>query len=1029
MLKEDTALKAIETICARLSDRTATLFLGAGINANIHNNAGETFPLGKGLSQLISRDLLDSPELNISLDDAAEMARFRLGNKVVNDYIYEQFSQFNPSTAHLALVQLPWDVIYTTNYDLLVEKAAETLSVEPAGKIQAVFSMHRDLTFFSEEDILYYKLHGSIDVANTEEGRLILTKEDYRHYELYRKPLFKRLERDLQRRTFVFVGYSLADNNFRGILEDCRHELGTRTLPLSFVVRPHFTEVEEVFLRDKYNIQLIKADADEFLNSLKDTWISQNYSIESLETRRSKVYLLADQSTSFPKIAESFYQIDPKNCTGQSNAKLFFSGSEPSWDDIRDKVAPYRDAYWLLLDSLWQELSQPNLPPSLYLVTGAAGTGKTTLIRSLAYDLAKEFSLVVLMHIPDTPLDACFLGSFVDDKNLQRIIVVIRHPSENIRALEQFFDMAKQRSLPLTIVLEERKNQWKTAISTMRSRLTPIEFELSSLSQNEITTILDALAKYDALGKLTGSTRDYQENHFTALAHKELLVALRELTSGVSFDDIIRDEFNKIPSDTAKHAYAYVSALGQIDLAIRYETIIHLLNLRYDQLNTEVFRPTEGVLISGEETGKSRHNAGFRLMTRHPVIASIIFALVAPNDDAKFDIFNRLLAQLDPGYQEDQRLLNAIVRKRELVSTLESHERRRAIYERLEAILPDDSYVLQHRSILERELGNPDLSLEYARKALKLDSNNLALQNTLGLALEFAARSLNDPLRRQAYINEATKIFDEGIRRNPTDPYGYLGRVYIIRQTIYRERDSQRKLVHQANALSFLEEAYEATGESSVIVTQLALQRDQLGTTEDAIEILKDALGKDPTNTRLRDLWIRFEMEKGRLNEALEIALEGTRHDPTSWRLQRYIARLRQRFGAPTSAVKGHYEAAIRHHKGDIAILVELATYLFMQGQYSDAKAVFIQARNLPASSEDKQMIRETWQDNAGRPMRFFGKVQSIRGAAVYALAIPQNFEVFFWRNHTDLSELREGDSISFYVGFNAFGATALIIH
>lgn len=1018
-------LEAIEIICDRLSERTATLFLGAGINAGIQNNDGETFPLGQGLSNWICRDLLNEPDLQTTLDEAAEMARFRLGSKEVNRYLYDKFSSFKPGTAHLAMVQLPWDVIYTTNYDLLVEEAAKAESVEAAGVIRSVFSIHTDLTSFSEQDILYYKLHGSIDFANTEEGRLILTREDYRYYEIHRKSLFRRLERDLSSHTFVFIGYSLSDGNFRAILEDCRNELGARTLPLSFAVRRRFSESEENFWREKYNIQLIASDGSEFLNNLKETWLAQNRSVVPFESRKSKEYLQVEQSTRFRKIAESFYLIRPMDCTGPSDAKLFFRGAEPSWGDIRDKISPRRDAYWTILETLFPELSTPDLPASIYLVTGAAGTGKTTLIRSIAYDLANDFSLPVLVHVPSTPLEARFLSQLVDDKNPKRIIVIVRDAAEQIRALERFMEEAKHKSLPITVILEERRNQWNVASSIARSSLTPAEFELSALSQDEINSILDALTKHDALGKLTGSPRSYQVDHFTELAHKELLVALRELTSQASFDDIVKDEFNKIPSETAKQAYVYVAVLGQLDLAIRYEALVNLLDLRYDQLGTQVFRPTEGVLISGEESGSSRHNAGFRLRTRHPVIASIIFAMAAPDDDSKFNILNSLLAQLDPGYTEDRRLLNVITRKRELVNIFASQEKRRAIYERLATILPDNQYVLQHRSILERELSNPDLAVQYARKALRLDNNNPALLNTLGMALELSARAADDPFRRQALLLEASKLFDEGIRRAPSDAYGYIGKVFILRQSIERERDSQRKALLEADALSFLEEAYEITEESSIIAVELARQQKQLGAPEDAIAVLRPALEKDPTNTRLRDLWIRLEIQRKQLKEALKIAMDGEKSDPTSWRIQRHIARLQRALDKPINAIKGHYEAAIRHNKGDVALMVELGAYLFMNDMHSEANNIFLEARKLPVSGYEKQQVREWWKDKNGNRINFSGKVNSIRGALAFVITVPGNFEASFWRNRSGLSDLREGDPISFYVGFNAYGPLA----
>ena len=90
----------------------------------------------------------------MSLDDGTEMARFRLGLKVVNDYIFEKFSAFKPGAAHLALVQLPWDAIYTTNYDLLVETASQNPAITAAGMIRQVFSAEENLSSFCKRYFL-----------------------------------------------------------------------------------------------------------------------------------------------------------------------------------------------------------------------------------------------------------------------------------------------------------------------------------------------------------------------------------------------------------------------------------------------------------------------------------------------------------------------------------------------------------------------------------------------------------------------------------------------------------------------------------------------------------------------------------------------------------------------------------------------------------------------------------------------------------------------------------------------------------
>lgn len=1026
MIKDQATLEAIEKICDRLSERTATLFLGAGINANVKDDAGENFPLGQGLSRWISEDLLSTPGLDVSLEEAAEMARYRCGDRALNEYFHERFSRFNPGTAHLALVQLPWDVVYTTNYDLLVEEAAKLLSDEAAGYIRPVSSTTTDLSTFTENDILYYKLHGSVDLANTAEGRLILTGEDYRHYQLHRKPLFKRLERDLSSRTLVFIGYSLRDSNFKGMLQDCRNELGARTLPLSFAVLHNFSEVQEVFWREKYNIQLLKCDADEFLSTVKNTWFLQERSVVPLETRKTKEYLQVDQATRFPKVAESFYRVRPSDCTGQSKAELFFRGAEPSWADVRDAIAPKREAYFPILEAMFPELTDSSLPASAYLVTGAAGTGKTTLIRTMAYDLAEEF--LVLVHIPGTPLETRFLASLVDIENPQRIVLLVRHAAEYVHAIERFMEESRQKSLPVTVLLEERKNQWNASSPVIRSRLVPAEFTLGPLSKTEVEDILDALQEHGTLGKLTGAIRSYQIEHFMGLATKELIVALRELTSDSSFDEIVRDEFRRIPSEVAKHTYKYVAALGQLNLPVRYEILMPLLNLRADQLHSEIFRPAEGVLISGEESGNSRHNAGFNLRTRHPIIASIIFDLVAPDDESKFGIINDLLTQLDPGFPEDSRVLQSIVRGRELVDTLASHEKRRSIYERLETILPDSSYVLEHRSILERRLGDPELAVRYARRAVNLNRNNPTALTTLGFALELEARSLSDGLRRQALISESSKLFDDVIGRDSRNPYGYVGKSNILKQSIDREEDLDRKKLLQASELSLLEEAYETTEGSSIVASTLAASRERMGDSEDAIEIIKAGLDNNPNDSRLRDLWIRLEIQKQRPTVALEIAVEGARIDPTSWRTQRNIARLKKDFGEHVDAVKGHYEAAIRHNRGNISLLVELGAYLFINGRYMDAHSVFSQADNIAVNSQERRKTRERWKDSEGKERVFSGRVKSIKGPAARAMAIPDNFEAAFWRSRSELSELREGDPIKFSVRFNAQGPAAHVI-
>jgi Flp pilus assembly protein TadD len=390
-------------------------------------------------------------------------------------------------------------------------------------------------------------------------------------------------------------------------------------------------------------------------------------------------------------------------------------------------------------------------------------------------------------------------------------------------------------------------------------------------------------------------------------------------------------------------------------------------------------------------------------------------------------VINGILTELDPGYQEDMRLLRELLRRHELVETLASHAMRRALFDRLESLLPGDPYVWQHRSIIERDMQNAIEAVRFARQATKADPHNSAFANTLGFALELEARRADDDLKYHALTSEATKIFEDGIKKNATDAYSYLGLFNVLREKISREKSADEKRVLTAQALSLLTDAYDETNESGKIAGELAKIKSQLGSTQEGVDIVRDALRRKPSDGRLRDLLIRFLNEQKQYSSALEIAREGAKLDPTSWRLQRWLARLRQRTGAEFNAIRGNYEAAIRHHKGDVGLIVEYAAFLFRNLELDEAKAAFSDVSSQSMSQQDRRRVRERWLGTDDSPVVFTGKIQRLQGARGRILAIPGNFEVSFWRTSEATKRLREGETVRFQVGFTANGPEARI--
>src|SRR5690606_10721033 len=104
-------------------------------------------------------------------------------------------------------------------------------------KLFTICSVATDISSLGDESIPYFKLHGTTDLSNLEEGRLILTQRDYDHYEKHRRRLFRRLSEDLGAKSFLFVGYSLSDPNILRIINDCRDELGIESIPKSYAIQ------------------------------------------------------------------------------------------------------------------------------------------------------------------------------------------------------------------------------------------------------------------------------------------------------------------------------------------------------------------------------------------------------------------------------------------------------------------------------------------------------------------------------------------------------------------------------------------------------------------------------------------------------------------------------------------------------------------------------------------------------------------------------------------------------------------------
>jgi tetratricopeptide (TPR) repeat protein len=237
--------------------------------------------------------------------------------------------------------------------------------------------------------------------------------------------------------------------------------------------------------------------------------------------------------------------------------------------------------------------------------------------------------------------------------------------------------------------------------------------------------------------------------------------------------------------------------------------------------------------------------------------------------------------------------------------------------------------------------------------------------------------------------------------------------------------------LHQAATLTMLEDAYEITLKSEIVAGLLAEQQRNLGEPKDALKIVRKALETKPSDSKLRTLEVRLLHVTGDSQGALTAALGGLKYDPTAWRLNLWAARLLQKTKGADASVRGYYESARRHQKGNLSLTVEYGAFLFTHSLFSRAAEIFNEAQNMVAfSSGEKRAYSAWWRvaEGSTRNRIFKGTIKQFRGATATIIAIPENFESTCWQYKTGAEQMNVGDKVSFMVAFNAYGAQARIV-
>jgi hypothetical protein len=542
--------------------------VGAGFSKGATNidDKDKEFKDGIGLAKLLAK--ASGLPADTALTFAAEEYEENFGRDALVKLLRNQYTAKKISNDHLAIANVPWRRIYTTNYDDIVEMSHRLISKDifPATLNQSIDKIPKNTP-------LCVHFNGSVLSLNREtiHSEIKLTDTNYLTSLVEKSEWVTYFRRDLKIADAVFfVGYALGDLDIKRLLFEDNERLKGKTF---FILGRDPDQLTTLRVR-KFG-ELLPLGLKEFAENINN--VAATYTPKKQATFRPVSLIEYQTFETAPSISSrSFFELF---LYGKVRIEQIFESYET------------KKKYYLERALTGRIISDIKDGQKAFVIYSELGNGKTLFLEGLRYR-AKENGYRIFDAVE--PCDETTRELETTAKLEEKIIIIFE---DYIKWLNEIKLITQVGSGKTVLVLTSRTLVHDVAIDDLIDILGDNaiqEYNLDKFKEKEIDWIIGAFDDYGVWGDLAAARIKSKKRFITETAHAEFHAVLLLLLDSPNIGKKLLEPYEKLKKIPAYYDIILsVFILNIIEQTFDIDTLIDIWGTEI--INSSDFRRNESI--------------------------------------------------------------------------------------------------------------------------------------------------------------------------------------------------------------------------------------------------------------------------------------------------------------------------------------------------------------------------------------------------------------------------------------------------